>query len=80
MMGRKAGGSKKERRKILISAEPSPFYLEDEAAKFLRMLPRTLEYHRRNKTGPCYRRHGGTICYHLDDLRTWSNINNVIHA
>lgn len=79
-MGRKVGPAQKQRREILINAVPSPFYLEDEAAFFLRMLPRTLQAHRLDKTGPCYRRHGGTICYHVDDLSGWSMENNETHA
>ena len=79
-MGNNAGPSKKERRKIVIDTVVSPFFLEDEAARFLRMLPRTLQLHRLQKTGPIYRRHGGTICYHLDDLRGWSIENNETHT
>jgi len=79
-MGRNVGPSRKERREVIIDKVESPFFLEDEAARFLRMLPKTLQFHRLQKTGPCFRRHGGTICYHLDDLRGWSLENNETHG
>ena len=60
------------RRKILLNDVPSPFLLPDEAAVFLRLDERTLANYRSNKTGPVYRKHGGSICYHRDDLRDWS--------
>jgi len=62
------------RRKILLDDVPSPFLLPDEAAVFLRLDERTLANYRSNKTGPVYRKHGGSICYHRDDLRQWSII------
>ena len=62
------------RRKILLNDVPSPYLLPDEAAVFLRVDERTLANHRSNKTGPVYRKHGGSVCYHRDDLRQWSTI------
>jgi len=60
------------RRKILLNDVPSPFLYE--AAVFLRLDERTLANYRSNKTGPVYRKHGGSICYHRDDLRDWSSV------
>ena len=62
------------RRNILLDDVPSPFLLPDEAAKYLRLDERTLANYRSNKTGPVYRKHGGSICYHRDDLRKWSRV------
>ena len=62
------------RRNILLDDVPSPFLLPDEAAKYLRLDERTLANYRSNKTGPVYRKHGGSICYHRDDLRKWSKV------
>lgn len=60
------------RRKILLPTTSSPFYLPREAARYLRLCHKTLEKHRIAKTGPAYRRHGGKVCYHEDDLEEWS--------
>lgn len=65
------------RRKILLDDVPSPYLLPDEAATFLRLDERTLANYRSNKTGPIYRKHGGSICYHFDDLRQWSTIKTA---
>jgi hypothetical protein len=50
----------------------SPFLIIDEAAKVLRVNRRTLDNLRWKRTGPPYRRHGGRIVYHRDDLAKWS--------
>jgi len=65
------------RRKILLDDIPSPFLLPDEAAKYLRLEERTLANYRSSRTGPLYRRHGGKICYHRDDLASWSITNQA---
>lgn len=65
------------RRNILLDDIPSPFLLPDEAAKFLRLEERTLANYRSNQTGPLYRKHGGKICYHRDDLTNWSVTNQA---
>jgi len=62
------------RRNILLNDVPSPYLLPDEAAIYLRLSERTLANYRSNKTGPVYRKHGGSICYHRDDLRDWSSV------
>jgi len=51
---------------------PSPFLTVKEAAHFLRLKPRTLDDMRCQGTGPKFRKHGGRIVYHLDDLIEWS--------
>jgi len=33
-----------------------------------------LERHRIAKTGPTYRKHGGKIVYHEDDLEEWTEL------
>jgi hypothetical protein len=67
-MGRKA----KAQRKIVIGEKLSPYFLEIEAALYLRMDLRTLRNHRIDNSGPCFRRHGGTLIYHENDLDLWS--------
>ena len=71
-MGQKA----REQRQIIIGPKPSPYFLEVEAAKYLRMDVRTLRRHRTQETGPPFRRHGGVLVYHEKDLDGWS-IHNV---
>ena len=60
------------KRIVIIPTKKSPFYLPREAALYLRLCHKSLERHRIAKTGPAFRRHGGVICYHEDDLVEWS--------
>ena len=60
------------KRIVILPASKSPFYLPNEAARYLRLCPRSLERHRVAGTGPIFRRHGGVVCYHEDDLDAWS--------
>lgn len=50
----------------------SKFLTTAEAAKFLRLVPHTLENMRWQGTGPEFRKHGGRIFYHRDDIKRWS--------
>jgi Helix-turn-helix domain len=50
----------------------SPFLTVEEAATFLRLKKRTLDNMRWLGTGPKFRKHGGRIYYHRDELREWS--------
>lgn len=50
----------------------SPFLTIEETAKLMRVHRRTLDNHRWKQTGPPYRRHGGRIVYHRDDVIRWS--------
>lgn len=50
----------------------SPFLSADEAALYLRVSVRALEHFRSEGGGPSYRKHGGSIVYHLHDLDSWS--------
>ena len=43
-----------------------------EAAEILRIKPRTLDNMRWRGEGPPFRRHGGRIVYHRDELLAWS--------
>jgi len=67
-MGRKP----KQQRKIIVGEKLSPYFLETEAAKYLRMDITTLRNHRTDSTGPPFRRHGGILIYHENDLDSWS--------
>ena len=50
----------------------SPYLTPREAAEFLRISERTLTSMRYRDVGPRFRKHGGTVVYHIDDLRAWS--------
>lgn len=50
----------------------SPFLITSEAADYLKVKKRTLENMRWRGQGPKFRKHGGRVCYHLDDLNDWS--------
>lgn len=52
-----------------------PFLTIDETATLLRVNRRTLDNHRWKQTGPPYRRHGGRILYHRDEVIKWSEEN-----
>jgi hypothetical protein len=53
----------------------SPFLTIEETAQLLRVGSRTLDNHRWKGTGPPYRRHGGRILYHRDEVLRWSEQN-----
>lgn len=53
----------------------SPFLTVDEAALFLRLKKHTLDNMRWQGTGPKFRKHGGRIFYHRDELKQWSEQN-----
>ena len=72
-MGRRA----RVQREIVVGKKLSPYFLEIEAAKYLRMDIRTLRRHRSDETGPPFRRHGGILVYHEKDLDGWSAHNSV---
>jgi len=50
----------------------SPFLRVTEAAKYLGLTRSTLEHYRWAGGGPSYRKHGGLVFYHIDDLIEWS--------
>ncbi len=50
----------------------NPFLTVAEAAQYLRLKKRTLDNMRWMGTGPKFRKHGGRIFYHVDDLSEWS--------
>lgn len=52
--------------------EMSPFLTVEEAAAYLRLRKRTLDNMRWQGTGPRFRKHGGRILYHRDDIIAWS--------
>lgn len=51
----------------------SPYRTTEEAAIILRVNKRTMDNWRWAKVGPKYRKHGGTVVYHIDDLKAYSN-------
>ncbi|TRO91257.1 helix-turn-helix domain-containing protein [Glycocaulis profundi] len=50
----------------------SPFLNTDQAAHYIGLTGRTLANMRWRGEGPPFRKHGGRILYHIDDLETWS--------
>lgn len=50
----------------------TPFLNTEQAAAYLGLSPRKLQYMRREGEGPPYRRHGRYVRYHVDDLIGWS--------
>ncbi len=50
----------------------NPFLTVSEAAEYLRLKKRTLDNMRWMGTGPKFRKHGGRIYYHVDELKEWS--------
>ena len=50
----------------------NPFLNVMEAGTFLRLKKRTLDNMRWMGTGPSFRKHGGRIYYHIDELKEWS--------
>ena len=53
-------------------ANRNPFLNVREAGDFLRLKKRTLDNMRWMGTGPSFRKHGGRIFYHIDELKEWS--------
>jgi hypothetical protein len=56
----------------MANKQESPFLSVEEAALWLRLKKRTLDNMRWMGTGPKFRKHGGRIYYHVDDLKEWS--------
>ncbi len=50
----------------------SPFLNTEQAAAYLGLSPRQLQYMRAQCTGPRYRLHSRFVRYHVDDLAFWS--------
>jgi len=56
---------------------PSPYMMTDEAASYLKLKKRTLDNMRWRGEGPRYRKHGGRVCYHVNDLEDWSRSSQI---
>jgi hypothetical protein len=65
--------------RVLAPEITSPFLTVEEAAAYLRLSVRALEYFRKVGGGPVYRKHGGRIVYHIDDLDAWSATLRYAH-
>ena len=50
----------------------TPFLNTEQAAAYLGLSPRKLQYMRSRCTGPRYRLHSRFVRYHIDDLIFWS--------
>jgi predicted DNA-binding transcriptional regulator AlpA len=58
--------------KTMARDTETPFLTVAEAAEYLRLKKRTLDNMRWMGTGPKFRKHGGRIFYHKDELIEWS--------
>ena len=58
----------------------SPFMTADEAAVFLRIEARTLRNWRWKGAGPAYRKHGGRVVYHVNELERFSEHGTISHG
>ena len=56
----------------MIDKPDTQFLSVEEAALWLRLKKRTLDNMRWMGTGPNFRKHGGRIYYHVDELKEWS--------
>jgi excisionase family DNA binding protein len=50
----------------------SPFLTTAQAAFYVGLTRQTLERMRRSARGPCFRKHGRYVRYHIADLDAWS--------
>jgi len=50
----------------------SPYLTAIEAASYLRLEERTLNNMRWRGEGPAWRKHGGRVVYHREELDNWS--------
>lgn len=57
----------------MADEQVSPFLYVKEAAAYLRLKKRTLDNMRWQGVGPRFRKHGGRVVYHRDDLKEWSD-------
>lgn len=55
-----------------LAKQGSPFLNTEQAAAYLGLSPRKLQYMRSQCVGPRYRLHSRFIRYHVDDLVIWS--------
>ena len=56
----------------MTSPRKSPLMTTAEAAAWLRIKPHTLENMRWRGTGPKFRKHGGRVLYHREEIKAWS--------
>jgi molybdenum cofactor biosynthesis enzyme MoaA len=53
---------------------PSPFLSNEEAARFLKLSPRTLEKLRVVGGGPQFRKLGRRVMYTIEELNAWARL------
>ena len=58
----------------------SRFLLTHEAAKYLRVNPRTMANWRAKGTGPKFRKHGGIVVYSRSELERYSSDADKTHV
>jgi helix-turn-helix protein len=58
----------------------SPYLSVEETAIYLRVSDRALENFRTAGGGPPYRKHGGRVVYHHEDLDAWSKARAYAHT
>lgn len=57
---------------VVPGSIPSPYLTACEAAAYLRLEESTLNSMRWRNEGPCWRKHGGKVVYHVEALDKWS--------
>lgn len=67
-------------KKASPSKLQSPFLTTKEAAAYLRISVRALEYYRTNGGGPRYRKHGNHVRYPIENLSAWSKAREFEHT
>lgn len=77
-MGRRSRGVNGVR--IEAPKVETPYLSTAEAAIYLRVTERALEHFRNAGGGPLYRKHGGRIVYHRDELDAWSKARSYAHT
>lgn len=61
-----------ESARAAVAKRASPFLNTAQAAFFVGLSPRTLERMRLEDRGPCFRKHGRQVRYHIQALEDWS--------
>ncbi len=61
-----------------IKLPESPYRTVVEAARYLRLNPRTLNNMRSAGRGPNFHKHGRRVLYHIDELTRWSGLTERV--
>ena len=59
--------------RAVVAKYGSPYLTTLQAAEYLKLQPCTLEKMRWRRSGPRFRKHGGSVRYHIPDLDAYSS-------